>query len=246
MIEITMNKDQHLNGYTIIEAFPGIGLVGPMAGSYMIEKLNMEYIGRIESELFPPIAAIHNSTPMFPARIYKSDKYKLLLFISEFTIPPVLVHQLSDELLAFARKYSILQIISVGGMPAQKPGNTIYITSCDKDILKKATRTGIKPISEGVVAGVSAGILIKAPQYKIPAINVLVEVNPNLTDPIYAEIAISGLNKILDIDIDLSELDKEAKEVETKIKEMLKKVKDTHDTYASSDSISDQGPSMYA
>lgn len=246
MIEIVLNKDKIISGYTIVEAFPGIGLVGPMAGSYMIEKLNMEYIGRIESEFFPPISTIHKSTPMFPARIYKSDKYKLLLFISEFTIPPNLVHQLSDELLAFARKYSIKEIISVGGMPSPKPSSTIYVTSYDKDILKKAIKSGIKPIIEGVVAGVSADILIKSYQYKIPALNVLVEVDPNLMDPIYAEIAINGLNKILDIDIDLTELDKEAKEVETKIKEMVKKVKDTHNNYTSSDNITDQGPSMYA
>ena len=246
MIEITLNKDQHIAGYTIIEAFPGIGLVGPMAGSYMIEKLEMEYVGRVESELFPPITAIHKNMPMFPARIYKADKYKLILFISEFTIPPVLVHQLSDEILAFARKYSINEIISVGGMPSEKPSNTIYVTSCDKDVVKKAVKTGIKLIQEGVVAGVSAGLLVKAPQYKISALNILVEVNPNLMDPIYAEIAINGLNKLLDINIDLTELDKEAKEVETKIKDMLKKVKDTHETYASSDNVSEQGPSMYA
>ncbi len=246
MIEITLNKQQSISGYNIIEAFPGIGLVGPMAGSYMIEKLNLEYVGRIESELFPPIAAIHKNTPMFPARIYKSEKYKLLLFISEFTIPPTLVHQLSDELLAFARKYSIKQIISVGGMPSQKPSQEIYITSSDKDIMKKAVKTGLKSIPEGVVAGVSAGLLVKAPQFGISTLNILVEVDPSLMDPINAEKAIKGLNKILDINIDLTELDKEAKEVESNIKEMLKKVKDSHDNYAASDNVSEQGPSMYA
>ena len=246
MIEIILNKDQKIAGYTIIEAFPGIGLVGPMAGSYMIEKLNMEYIGRIESELFPPIAAIHKNIPMFPARIYKSEKYRLVLFISEFTIPPVLVNQLTDEILAFARKNSIKQIVSVGGMPSQTPSNNIYLTSSDKDELKKALKTGIKPIAEGVVAGVSAGLLVKAPQYNITSLNVLVEVDPTLMDPIYASKAINGLNKILSIDIDLTELDKEAKEVEAKLKDMIKKVKDTHENYASSDTIPDQGPSMYA
>ncbi|MGC8479414.1 MAG: proteasome assembly chaperone family protein [Candidatus Micrarchaeia archaeon] len=246
MIEIILNKQQSISGYTIIEAFPGIGLVGPMAGSYMIEKLEMEYIGRIESEQFPPIVAIHKNTPMFPARIYKSDKYKLLLFISEFTIPTTLVHQLSDELLTFARKYSIKQIISVGGMPAQKPSETIYLTSINKDVIKKALKNGLKQISEGVVAGVSAGLLVKSEQFGIETLNILVEVDPNLTDPINAEKAIKGLNKVLDINIDLNELDNEAKQVEAKIREMLKKVKDSHETYNSSDNISDQGPSMYA
>ncbi len=42
MIEIILNKQQSVSGYNLIEAFPGIGLVGPMAGSYMIEKLNLD------------------------------------------------------------------------------------------------------------------------------------------------------------------------------------------------------------
>ncbi len=245
MIEIKLIKEQKgIKNYTILEAFPGIGLVGPMAGSYLIEKLGMEYIGYIISDQFPPITSIHDSTPMHPARIYKSEKYRLLLLISEFTIPPTLVYPLAEEIMAFSRKYSISKIISVGGMPSQKLSDNIYVASADKDLLKKALKAGIKPIKEGVVAGVSASLLIKAPEYGIDVIDVLVDVDPRITDPKYAEIAIEGLNKLLDIDIDLSELDKEAKEVEEKIRELLKKVRDSHEHY--SPGSGETGPSMYA
>ncbi len=244
MIQIKILKEQNLKGYTILETFPGIGLVGPMAGSYMIEKLGMEYIGHMESDQFPPIATIHHSIPMFPARLYKSDKMKLLLFMSEFTISPLLVNQLANEVLAFARKYGADKLVSVGGMPSQKPTDTIYIASSNGAVLKKAQKMGIKTIEEGVVSGVSAALLINAAEFKIPAFDILVEVNPSITDPKYAEIAIEGLNKVLGIDIDLSELDKEAKIVEAKIREMLSKVKNTHEQYASSSEST--GPSMYA
>ena len=42
MIEIKLVKDVDMKGATLIEGFPGIGLVGPMAVSYIIDKLNME------------------------------------------------------------------------------------------------------------------------------------------------------------------------------------------------------------
>ena len=38
MIEIKLTGDQDLSGYTLIELFPSMGLVGAMAGSYMIEE----------------------------------------------------------------------------------------------------------------------------------------------------------------------------------------------------------------
>ena len=77
MIEIKLFKEQNLKGYSLIEGFPGIGLVGPMAASYMIEKLGMEYVGYIASDLFPPIAVVHDGQPMHTARIYADKKNKL-------------------------------------------------------------------------------------------------------------------------------------------------------------------------
>ena len=244
MIEIKLFKDTDIKGYTLIEAFPGAGLVGSMAGSYIIEKLKMEYVGYIDSDAFPPIATIHNNLPMFPARIYRNDKAKFVVVISEFTIPSSILYQLGRELLSFVREYGIGSIISIGGMPSQKPGSKLYLTSPDPGIIKKANTLGISTISDGVVAGVSAVLMTNAAQFKIPVTDLLVEVNPTVMDPKYAEIAIAGLNKILGTNIDLTDLEKEAKMVESKIKTLVKSTKDSHETY---DKATDAaGPSMYA
>lgn len=244
MMEIKLFKNLDLKGYTLIDAFPGAGLVGPMAGSYIIEKLRMEYIGYIDSDSFPPIAAIHYSMPMFPARIYKDDKYKLLIAMSEFLIPSDTVYQLSRELLAFVRKYGIAKVISISGMPSSKPTFTPFITSPDLSILKKAGKSGIKAINEGVVAGVGAVLMTNSKQFNVESMNILVEVNPQIMDPKYAEVALTGLNKIIDIDIDLKDLEAEAKIVETKIRDMLKKMKESPEHYNKATEAT--GPSMYA
>lgn len=244
MIEIKLFKNQDLKGYTLIDAFPGAGLVGPMAGSYIIEKLRMEYIGYIDSDSFPPIAAIHYSIPMFPARIYKDDKYKLLVAMSEFLIPADSVYRLSMELLAFVRKYEIKKVISISGMPTGTPTGTPYVTSPDVAVLKKAGKSGIKSINEGVVAGVGAVLMTNSNRFNVESMNILVEVNPQIMDPKYAETALIGLNKIIDIDIDLKDLEAEAKVVETKIRDMLKKMKETPEHYNKSTEAT--GPSMYA
>ena len=93
--------------------------------------------------------------------------------------------------------------------------------------------------------GGNAILLINAQQYGIKAANVLVEVDPAITDPKYAELAIEGLQKLMPLDIDLDELDKEAKLVEAKIRDMLKNVKESHEQYNNT-AESTSGPSMYA
>ncbi len=239
-----MFKSCDLKNYTLIDAFPGVGLVGPMAGSYMIEKLKMEYIGYIDSNAFPPIAAIHYGVPMFPARIYRDQKYKLVVVMSEFVIPANSVFELSMELLAFVRKNGISKTLSISGMPSTKPSDTAYITSPDPDVVKKAAKLGLKTITEGVVAGVGAVLMTNSVQFKVESMNILVEVNPQLMDPKYAEIAIRGLNKIIDIDIDLKDLEEEAKVVETKMRDVLKKMRETPEHYNKAAEAT--GPSMYA
>ena len=41
--------------------------------------------------------------------------------------------------------------------------------------------------------------MTNAYQYNVTSMNILVEVNPQIMDPKYAELAITGLNKILDM-----------------------------------------------
>lgn len=244
MMEIRLYKDYDLKGYTFIEGFPGAGLVGPMAVSYMVEKLEIEPAGYIESDLFPPIAAVHNGIPMHVARLYVDTKDRLLMALSEFMIPVNAVYQLGNELLSFARKNGISRIVSIGGMPAQKPGDTAYIITSDKDELKRAA--GMKPIEEGVIAGVSAVLITGAKIFNIPADTLLVPVDPLVMDPKYAEVAIQGLQKLIGLRIDLTDLEKEAKEVEARVREMMKKTKDSHDHYRKTAEEEEPGPSMYA
>ncbi len=232
MIEIVLHGDQNLKGYTLIEGFPGAGLVGPMAASYMIEKLGMKGIGHIESDLFPPIAAVHDGEPMHTARIYADSKNKLVVVLSEFTIPQSVVYQLANELLSFVRKNGIKEIVSIGGMPSQKPTDTAYVISSKPELAKAVAKQGLKPVKEGVIAGVSALLITGAKPFDIPALDVLVEVNPVIMDPKYAEVAIGGVSKLLGIKIDTSELESEAKEVEARVRDMMKKAKEGHEHYS--------------
>jgi uncharacterized protein len=247
MIEIKLTKDYNLSGYTLIEGFPGLGLVGPMTNSYMIEKLKMEYIGYIDGDIFPPIATIHDGKPMFPIRLYKDDKYRIIVVIAEFAVPSTSISFLAEELLGFIRKNKIGQIISVGGIPVQKISKNIYGTASNDASIKKLKDAGITPINEGVVAGVSALLLTRCTSYKIPAISVLVPVIATVMDPKYAEMAILGLNKLINMDIDTEELEEESKEVQEKVKELLKNAKETHQEYKNAlDMASGEGPSTYA
>ncbi len=244
MMSIKISSEKSLKGYTLIEGFPGTGLVGPMVASYIIEKLGMEMVGYIYSDRFPPIAAVHGGFPMHTARLYADPKSKLAVVFSEFMIPVDAIYQLTDELISFVRKNGVAKIISIGGMPSQNPSSTAYVISSQPGLLGKGGKQGLKPVNEGVIAGVSAMLMISAAELGIPVMDLLVEVNPEVMDPKYAEVAIKGLGTLTGIEIDTKELEEEAKEVDAKVRDMLKKAKDSHEHYAKS--AQDFGPPSYA
>ncbi len=248
MITLKLFKDEDLSGYTFIEGLPGAGLVGPMTCSYLIQKLEMVYIGYIESNFFPPIVAVHDSIPMYPVRLYKNEKYKLVVLIAEFTVPINAISELADELLNFVRKYGLEQIISIGGMPSDKIEDKTYALTSNAKAKKAAVEAGLEIVTDGVVAGVSGLLLVRGAQFKISVTDILVLVNPQIMDPKYAENAIMSLKKLVDISINTDELEAESKELQAKVREMLKKAKSSHENLgAPENTTADQaGPSMYA
>ena len=122
-----MFKKVNLEGSTFVEGFPGVGLVGPMSISYMIDKLQMEYVGYLEGQNFPPLISIHKGQPMPPVRVYCSAKSKVVTIFAEFSMPLELVKDVSDAVYAFIQKSKIATIYSIGGIPMgipSGPGST--------------------------------------------------------------------------------------------------------------------------
>ena len=254
MINIKWNKKMDLKDYSFIEGFPGIGLVGPMVINYMIDKLGMTYAGYLESDKFPPLIAIHKTIPMPPIRIYVSEKYKIITIFAEFQIPMELIYEVSDKINDFISENKISEVVSVNGMPYKisdkndtdnsDMDSKAFAMTSKKELLENIKSLGISQIDEGVATGISALLMTKAIENNLNDVTILIPVNPDIIDPKYAESAIKYINKLLNLNIDIKELDKEAKEVESKIKDIIKKNKENHQTYK--DSYNTEGPSMYA
>ncbi len=262
MLEIKLVSEKKINGFTLVEGFPGVGLVGPMALSYMIEKLGMEYYGYFDSQAFPPLVSIHNSIPMHPVRIYHSQKHKLVVIFAEFAIPQEMTYIMAKKISEFVKENKINEIISIGGMPSQTPiqaleepndqkqkeeeaqAEAVYAVVSNMDLAAKLKKSGINIISEGVSTGISALLMINSAANKISDTNILIQVDQRVVDPKYAEIAIKALNKTMDLNIDITELEKEAKLVEAKVRDIINKNKQSNESYKNAADAA--GPSMYA
>ncbi|UCG68729.1 MAG: proteasome assembly chaperone family protein [Thermoplasmata archaeon] len=231
-IEIRKFKEVNLAGGTILEGFPGIGIVGPIAGTYLIDYLKMDQICALDSEDFPPTSMVYANKPKFPARIYASSDHKIALFLSEFTPSLELHRPIAKKLLEWAKEQQCKRFICMEGLPSEvdiEPGgdgireiDVFGVGSTDnaRDELKKAD---IKKLETGIIYGVSGILLNEGRWENFDVITLLAEAYIDVPDALAATRVLEALNKLMpNIKIDTKPLLEQSKKFEEHLKGLRK------------------------
>lgn len=227
-VRFVETKPANINGYTLIEGFPGLGLVGTIAVKYLSEKLECRQVGYIESEFFMPIIRVHNGIPVHPSRIYVSDRHKIVLIVSEQIVPQVFTDRMSKAVVDWIQKKKIGRIISLNGIRAlpEKAGReTIYGIASDDGSKKMLNEYNVEIIKEGITSGITALMMLEFKDRALEAFSLLGNVQI-AADYKASAALIEKLNEMLSLKIDTEPLKKEAKETEKALLEHLKQLKE--------------------
>lgn len=220
-------KPMDVTGYTLIEGFPGMGLVGTIAVKFLSEKLGCEETGYIESESFVPIIRIHNGLPVHPSRIYVSDSHKVVLIVSEQIVPQVYTDRLSKAIADWIQKKKIKRIISLSGiraLPAKEGKKTAYGIASDEKSKKMLKDFNVEIIKEGITSGITALMMLEFKNRSLEAFSLLGNVQI-AADYKASAALIEKLNEMFAFQISTAPLKKEAKETEKALLEHLKQLK---------------------
>lgn len=223
-------KQKDLSNYTLIEGFPGMGLVGTISAKYIIERLKFDLYGYIQSNIFMPVIRVHKGVPINPARIYVSDEKKLVVIISEQIIPRKHTAKFADEIVSWIGKKKIKKLISLSGIHAEGSAKgKIYGIAANEKSTKTLSEHKIETIEDGITTGVTALILLKMKNTAINAVSIMGNVKIAADYEAAAEL-IKKVNEILKLNIKVEPLIKEARETEKELIAQLQKLKETKDS----------------
>lgn len=137
-IKLFEYKKMDLRNAIVFDGFPSVGLVSTIATNYLINVLELEQIGIIDSPAFPALSIIRNGEPLSPVRIYGGQKevkgdgdetLNIVVFISEFAPPIGMVKSIAKIIVDFAVENDCHMIITPEGwatkerkMPELPPG----------------------------------------------------------------------------------------------------------------------------
>jgi len=228
-VKVIEETDKRFDNPVVIIGFPEVGLVGTIATSFLLNKLNLEEIGYIDSELFPPLVVIHNGDMKYPIRVYSDKDGKIILVLSEVAIAPSMISHLAESLVDwFKEKNASLSILLSGISVANRLD--IQEPECigvgnSEDARTMLNNAQIEEMLEGFLIGIYPELLKKCKKEGIPGILLLAQCFPNYPDPEAAASVIKSLQKFIDIEVDLKELLEKGEEIKVKARDLMRQTK---------------------
>src|SRR3989344_4481631 len=115
---------------TIVEGFPGFGLVGTIASEFLIEHLNTEQIGKILFNDMPAMVAIHENKVVEPLGIFYNQKYNILI-LHAITAATHYEWEMASIIAKLASDLNAKEIISLEGVGSAEDseGNRVFYYS---------------------------------------------------------------------------------------------------------------------
>lgn len=232
MFEIELARGAKAGGGAFVTAFPSVGMVGTIAGNFIVESLKMERIAYVLSEEVPPAALVQEGVPTYPLRILGMKRVSIMT--SEFQIPLALSTRLAKDILAWTESNGYDLIVGLEGlMSSQEPQGTekastrvfgVGSTEHARDVISKA---GVEQFKMGMITGVSGAMLSEGERTGRDVICLLVEANAMYPDARGAARLVESVSKVLpSLQVDLQELLKEADMIEENVKGTVEKTKE--------------------
>ena len=207
---------------TIIEGFPGFGLVGTIASEFLIEHLKTEQIGKILFNDMPAMVAIHENKIVEPLGIFYNQKYNIVI-LHAITAATHYEWDMAATVGKIASDLQAKEIISLEGVGSGEESEEMrvfYYSNNDKNA-KLFEKAGINSLKEGIIIGVTGAILLRVE--KIPISCLFAETHTNLPDSKAAAKIIEALDKYIGMDIDYKPLLEQAEKFEEKLKTIMQK-----------------------
>lgn len=207
---------------TLIEGFPGFGLVGTIASEFLIEHLDTEMIGKIIFNDMPAMVAIHESKVVEPFGVFYNKKFNVVI-LHAITNSTGFEWEIAETIAKLAGDLGVKEIISLEGVGSGdaiplKTSNVFYY-SAQKNNKKKFEKIGLKPLKEGIIVGVTGSLILRSE--KVPVSCIFAETESKLPDSKAAAKVIEILDKYLGLDVDYKPLMQQAEQFETKLKGIL-------------------------
>jgi uncharacterized protein (TIGR00162 family) len=211
-------KKIELNNPILIEGFPGLGMVGSIATKYLVKQVNAKKMAVLNSPHFPyhVIVSKNGSARLLQGEFYywknKSNTNDLIFLTGDSQAQTIEGQfEVANSILDFIESKNVNTIITIGGYRNEVEENPkVVVVATNPFLFERALKAKAIVSDMGTPIVGTAGLLLGLAKFrKIDAVCLLGETRGYLPDPKTAKSVIEVLQRFLNINVDLSGLDKE-------------------------------------
>lgn len=223
----------------LIEGLPGLGMVGRIAVNFLAKQLKAKRIAELYSPHFPYYVLVNKKGNVrllhgiFSVWNNKGGDTDLIFLTGDSQAQTIEgQYDVADCILHFAKEKKVKTIITIGGFRKESEETPkVIAVSTNPTLLETALRAEAIASSAGNPIVGTAGLLLGMAKFeKIDALCLLGETRGYLPDPKAAKSILTILQRMLKIEVDLTELDKEIQKFE-KIAERMKEIETQRESY---------------
>lgn len=200
---------------TLVFGMPDTGYVGRLTPYYLMKILKARKIAEVYSQYFPAEIRIGKDgiADLLKGEFFLSTKAEdLLIFTgdSQATTPEG-QHMISEKILQVAGELGVKKVFTVGAFITGKIVSSplVYGTASSAELLEKLQNFGVKTMSEGNITGMNGLLFGLARTNNMESIGLYGETSGIGADPKAAKAVIAVLERMLDIVLDYSAIEKE-------------------------------------
>ncbi|MEJ5326760.1 MAG: proteasome assembly chaperone family protein [Candidatus Bathyarchaeia archaeon] len=215
----------------LVEGFPGLGLVGKIAIRYLIKQLKAQKFAHLYSPHFPYFVLVNKkgSVRLLRGAFYfwknEGDTTDLILFTGDSQSQTIEgQYEIAGRMLDFAQKHGVKTIVTIGGYRMEaKDKPKVFAAATSKELLDNALRAGAIVSASGSPIVGTAGLILGLARFrKIEALCLLGETRGYLPDPLSARSVLEVLNKIFNLNVDLTAFNEEIAKAESMLARLQK------------------------
>ncbi len=218
-VRIYETKRIDVESAIIIDGFPSVGLVSSIVANYLIDTLEMEQIGIVESPAFPTVSLVRHGNPQHPVRTYAGSPRggrsarvadKIVAFVSEFHPAPSIIYPLAHAMLDWAQEQRCSLLVSPEGLgversgPEKRPprgsrleGVKVYGVASTPKARDLYIEPNLLPFTEGVITGIAGVLLNEGRRRGFDVLTFLAEAQADYPDARAAAKVIETINRVL-------------------------------------------------
>lgn len=223
-------KRPSLKNPTLIAAWPGMGMLARMSTDYLIQKLDAKKF----AEISEPSNDIYFKEGIGELSQYKHHFYYVRRDLGDLIIcsgeiqPQTLteIHDLGNKILEVAEEFGVKRVYTFAALANPRDVKPNVFGVVNKSELRSFLNNHDIHLAEGdgKISGLNGTLIGIAKQRDLEGICLLCEIRYlDIPQPRSAQTVLATLTKILNIELDLSELSQQAEEIEQKLEQIKEK-----------------------